>query len=60
MDEETDRRIGAIEVKQRARDARCKAHFDRMRRETAVARAVRIWVAVATVLAVLCALVAMV
>ena len=51
MDEDTERRIGSIEVKQRARDARCQAHLDRLKQEVALARAVRLWAAVATVLA---------
>lgn len=60
MDPDTDRRIGAIEAKQQARDARCVACLDRLRREVARARAVRLWAAVATVLAVVCAVLAMV
>jgi hypothetical protein len=56
MDPDTDRRIGSIEVKQQARDARCAACLDRLRREVARDRAVRLWAAVATVLAVLLAL----
>lgn len=52
MDADTDRRIGAIESKQHARDARCAACLDRLRREVALARAVRRWAAVATLLAV--------
>ena len=55
MDDDTDRRIGAIEAKQHARDARCAACLDRLRREVALARAVRRWAAVATVLAVVLA-----
>lgn len=55
MDPDTDRRIGSIEVKQQARDARCRACLDRLRREVAMARSVRLWAAVATVLAVVCA-----
>lgn len=52
MDADTDRRIGAVEAKQQARDARCAACLDRLRREVALARAVRRWAAVATLLAV--------
>ena len=52
MDDATDRRIGAIEVKQQARDARCAACLDRLRQEVALARAVRRWAAIATLLAV--------
>ena len=55
MDADTDRRIGAVEAKQRARDARCAACIDRLRREVALARAVRRWAAVATLLAVVLA-----
>lgn len=56
MDPDTDRRIGSIEVKQQARDARCRACLDRLlMREVALARSVRLWAAVATVLAVVCA-----
>lgn len=43
MDADTDRRIGAVEAKQQARDARCAACLDRLRREVALARAVRLW-----------------
>lgn len=52
MDADTDRRIGAVEAKQQARDARCAACLDRLRREVALARFVRLWAAVATLLAV--------
>jgi len=52
VDADTDRRIGAVEAKQQARDARCAACLDRLRREVALARAVRRWAAVATLLAV--------
>ena len=52
MDADTDRRIGAVEAKQQARDASCAACLDRLRREVALARAVRRWAAVATLLAV--------
>ena len=52
MDADTDRRIGAVEAKQQARDARCSACLDRLRREVALARAARRWAAVATLLAV--------
>lgn len=52
MDADTDRRIGAVEAKQQARDARCAACLDRLRREVALAREVRRWAAVATLLAV--------
>jgi len=55
VDADTDRRIGAVEAKQRARDARCAACIDRLRREVALARAVRRWAAVATLLAVVLA-----
>lgn len=55
MDADTDRRIGAVEAKQQARDARCAACLDRLRREVALARAVRRWVAVAALLAVVLA-----
>jgi hypothetical protein len=55
VDDDTDRRIGAIEAKQHARDARCAACLDRLRREVALARAVRRWAAVATVLALVLA-----
>ena len=55
MDADTDRRIGAVEAKQRARDARCAACIDRLRREVALARAVRRWAALATLLAVVLA-----
>ena len=55
MDADTDRRIGAVEAKQQARDARCAACLDRLRREVALARAVRRWAAVATLLAVVLA-----
>lgn len=60
MDPDTDRRIGSIEVKQQARDARCRACLDRLRREVAIARFVRLWAAVATVLAVACVVLALV
>ncbi len=33
MDDETDRRIGAIEIKQRLRDARCAACRSRSRKD---------------------------
>ena len=66
MDQDTDRRIGAIEVKQRARDAKCRACMDQLKKDLALlkhdvelARVVRRLVSVATVLAILCALVAM-
>ena len=59
MDDEIDRRIGAIEVKQQARDARCSAHLDLLKREVAMMRAVRLWAAVATLLALLCAVLAL-
>ena len=59
MDADTDRRIGAVEAKQQARDARCSACLDRLRREVALTRAVRLWAAVATVLAILCAVLAL-
>lgn len=52
MDAESDRRIGAVEAKQRARDARCAACLDRLRREAALARAVLRVAAVAALLAV--------
>ena len=52
MDADTDRRIGAVEAKQQARDARCAACLDRLRREVALARSVRRLAAVATLLAV--------
>lgn len=52
MDADTDRRIGAVEAKQQARDARCAACLDRLRREVALAREVRRWAVVATLLAV--------
>ena len=55
MDADTDRRIGAVEAKQQARDARCAACLDRLRREVALARAVRRLAAVATLLAVVLA-----
>lgn len=55
MDPDTDRRIGSIEAKQQARDARCRACLDRLRREVALMRAVRLWAAVATLLALICA-----
>ncbi len=55
MDEDTARRIGAVETKQQARDARCAACLDRLRREVALARFVRLWAAVATLLAVVLA-----
>lgn len=55
MDSDTDRRIGAVEAKQHARDARCAACLDRLRREVALARSVRLWAAVATLLAVVLA-----
>ncbi len=55
LDPDTDRRIGSIEVKQQARDARCSACLDRLRREVALARSARLWAAVATVLAVVLA-----
>ena len=51
MDADTDRRIGAVEAKQQARDARCAACLDRLIREVALARAVQRWAAVATLLA---------
>ena len=57
---DVDRRIGAVEAKQRARDARCRACLDRLRREVALARSVRLWAAVATVLALACAALALV
>ena len=50
MDPDTDRRIGAIEAKQQARDARCRACLDRLRREVTLAREVRLWASVAMVL----------
>jgi hypothetical protein len=52
VDADTDRRIGAVEAKQQARDARCAACLDRLRREVALAREVRRWAVVATLLAV--------
>ena len=55
MDADTDRRIGAVEAKQQARDARCAACLDRLRREVALARAVRRLAAAATLLAVVLA-----
>ena len=55
MDADTDRRIGAVEAKQQARDARCAACLDRLRSEVALARAVRRWAAAATLLAVVLA-----
>lgn len=55
MDADTDRRIGAVEAKQQARDARCAACLDRLRREVALAREVRRWAVVATLLAVVLA-----
>lgn len=55
MDADTDRRIGAVEAKQQARDARCAACLDRLRREVVLARAVRRWAAAATLLAVVLA-----
>ena len=55
MDEDTARRIGAVETKQQARDARCAACLDRLRREVALARSARLWAAVATFLAVVLA-----
>ena len=55
MDADTDRRIGAVEAKQQARDARCAACLDRLRREVALAREVRRWAAAATLLAVVLA-----
>ena len=59
MDDETDRRIGSIEVKQRLRDARCAACRSRSRKEFRVARDVR-WLAVmAVVLALVCVMLAL-
>ena len=55
MTPEMDRRIGALEAKQKARDARCRACLDRLRQEVALARAMRLWAAVATLLALACA-----
>ena len=56
MDDETDRRIGAIEAKQKLRDARCAACRSRSRKEFRIARDVR-WLAVmAVVLMVVCVL----
>ena len=55
MDADTDRRIGAVEAKQQARDARCAACLERLRREVALARSVRRLAAVATLLAVVLA-----
>jgi len=59
MDDDTDRRIGAIEAKQRARDARCSVCLDLLKREVAIMRVVRWWSAVATVLALVCVVVAL-
>lgn len=66
MDQDTDRRIGAIEVKQRARDAKCRACMDQIKKDLAMlkhdvelARTVRMWAAVATLLALLCAVLAL-
>jgi len=55
VDADTDRRIGAVEAKQQARDARCAACLERLRREVALARSVRRLAAVATLLAVVLA-----
>lgn len=55
MAPDTDRRIGSIEAKQQARDARCRACLDRLRREVTLAREVRLWASVAMVLAAVCA-----
>jgi len=62
MDPDTDRRIGAIEAKQQARDALCRACLDRLRRreEVTLAREVRLWAAVAMVLAAVCAVLVLV
>jgi hypothetical protein len=54
VDDETDRRIGAIEVKQALRDARCAACRSKSRKEFRIARDVR-WLAVmAVVLMLVC------
>jgi hypothetical protein len=56
---DVDRRIGSMEAKQQARDARCKAHLDLLRREVALMRMVRLWVVMMTVLAVFLAVLAL-
>jgi hypothetical protein len=54
VDDETDRRIGAIEVKQQLRDARCAACRSKSRKEFRIALDVR-WLAVmAVVLMLVC------
>lgn len=65
VDQDTDRRIGAIEVKQRARDAKCRACMDQikkdldlLKRDVEMARVVRRLVSVATVFALLCVVLA--
>lgn len=66
MDHDTDRRIGSIEVKQRARDAKCRVCMDQIKKDLAtlkhdvdLARTVRLWAAVATVIALMCAALAL-
>lgn len=54
MDQETDHRLGVVELKQTLRDARCAKCHDEMRKEFKIARHVR-WLAVmAVVLAMIC------
>lgn len=53
VDDATDRRLGAIEVKQQDQDARCVTScLDRSRRDVAIARPVRRWWAAVALLAV--------
>jgi hypothetical protein len=54
VDDEADRRIGAIEVKQRLRDARCSACRSRSRKEFRIARDARWLAAMAVVLMLVC------
>lgn len=55
VDDTTDRRLGAIEVTQQARDARCATCLDRPRRDVAIARPARRWWAAVALLAVVLA-----
>ena len=55
VDDTTDRRLGAIEVPQQARAARCAVCLDRPRRDVAIARPVRQWWAAVALLAVVLA-----
>lgn len=56
MDQETDHRLGVVELKQRLRDARCVKCHSEMRAWFKVARDLKWLAAMAVILAIICVL----